>query len=168
MSYTYPDGQPQGQALRFTNRLREIMIAEVIAINGYQSHIADSSNEEINTAWQHIMQDEKDHYGEILNLLRKYDPEQAKQFADHKKDNPGKAPLHMFGGAANHAILNNIREDVKGELEAVILYEELLLKFPYEDARRTLHSIIDEEKGHAEHLTKLLMKFDPDQYNNLE
>lgn len=167
MSYTYPDGQPQGKALRFANQLREIMIAEIYAINGYQSHIADSNIEEINTAWQHIMQDEKNHYGQILQLLRKYDPEQAKQFANHKKDSPGKAPLHSFSPPENYAVLNNIREDVKGEMEAVILYEELILKFPYEDARRTLRSIIDEEKGHAEHLTRLLLKFDPDKYNGL-
>jgi hypothetical protein len=48
MSYTNPQGQPQGTARHFINKLREILIAEVIAINGYQSHIAHSDIEEIN------------------------------------------------------------------------------------------------------------------------
>lgn len=61
-------------------------------------------------------------------------------------------------------ILNNLRDDIKGELEAVILYEEELHRFPHDDIRMTLQAIIDEEKGHAEHLTNLLIKYDPDPY----
>jgi rubrerythrin len=58
-------------------------------------------------------------------------------------------------------ILNNIREDIKGELEAVILYEEELPLLPHSDIRKVLSSIIMEEKGHSEHLTRLLLKYDP-------
>lgn len=36
-------------------------------------------------------------------------------------------------------ILNNIREDIKGEFEAVILYEQYLSVIPYVDVRDTLH-----------------------------
>lgn len=59
MSYTILNGQPQGSARQFTNKLREVLIAEVIAMNGYQSHIANSNIEEINNAWHNIMLDEK-------------------------------------------------------------------------------------------------------------
>lgn len=59
MSYTNPDGQPQGIASLDTNKLREILIAEIDAINGYADHIANSNMEEINDAWRSIMRDEK-------------------------------------------------------------------------------------------------------------
>lgn len=41
MSYTNPEGQPQGYSYYFTNLLREALIAEIIAINGYEEHIAN-------------------------------------------------------------------------------------------------------------------------------
>lgn len=169
MSYTYPTGQPQGIAHQFTNRLREILVAEIIAINGYQRHIADSSIEEINNVWHSIMLDEKKHYGWILQLLRKYDPEQYQQFVAHKNENPGpKTPISSKDPAPGYQlILNNLRDDVKGEMEAVILYEADIDSYPYRDIRNVLRDIIVEEKGHAEHLTRLLLKYDPDPYNDL-
>lgn len=39
MSYTNPHGQPQGIAMFDTNKLREILISEIDAINGYSDHI---------------------------------------------------------------------------------------------------------------------------------
>ena len=169
MSYTQPNGQPQGVAAHFTNRLREILVAEITAINGYQRHIASSNIEEINKAWHSIMLDEKKHYGWLLLLLRKYDPEQSKQYQAHKGKMPGpKAPIRTQGTLYDtQSILNNIREDIKGEMEAVILYEPDLMKFKQKDIIATLRSIINEEKGHAEHLTKLLLKYDPDAYDSL-
>lgn len=59
MSYTNPYGQPQGIAILNTNKLREILIAEIDAINGYADHIANSNMEDINAAWKSIMGDEK-------------------------------------------------------------------------------------------------------------
>jgi rubrerythrin len=59
-------------------------------------------------------------------------------------------------------------EDIKGELEAVILYEHEIASIPYHDVRQAIYSIINEEKGHAEHLTQLLLKYDLDKYNGLE
>jgi rubrerythrin len=169
MSYTHPNGQPQGAAQKFTDKLREILISEIIAINGYQTHIANSDIPEINDAWHSIMLDEKQHYGWVLKLLRKYDPEQYKQFLAHKGDNPGpQTPVslsHSQSGGA--AILNDIRDDIKGELEAVILYEAQLPKYPCRDIRTTLQAVIDDEKGHAEHLTRLLLKYDVDPYDEL-
>ncbi len=168
MSYTHPEGQPQGPARHFVNKLREILIAEIIAINGYQSHIAQSNIEEINAAWHNIMQDEKKHYGWILCLLRKYDPDQYRQYLEHKNNAPGpETPLYPEERTDQRTILNHIRDDIKGELEAVILYEAEWSDFPYKDIRTILHSIILEEKGHAEHLTRLLLKYDPDRYDSL-
>jgi rubrerythrin len=170
MSYTNRYGQPQGFAYLDTNQLREILIAEIIAINGYQNHIANSNMTDINKAWTSIMEDEKKHYGMILMLLRKYDPCQYQSYKAHitKKSEP-KVPMQAYKPSYDkQIILNNIRDDIKGELEAVILYEQQIANFPYPDVRSTLFSIINEEKGHAEHLTQLLLKYDMDKYNGLE
>jgi len=169
MSYTNPEGQPQGTAYQFTNRLREILISEVMAINAYQSQIADSEIEEINAVLRSIMLDEKDHFGWILDLLRKYDPEQCQQYIMHKADNPGpKTPMDNRNPNPGFQLaLNNLREDIKGEMEAVILYEEILCKFAQRDIQNTLKTIIMNEKGHSEHLVRLLLKYDPNSYDNL-
>lgn len=170
MSYTNPNGQPQGIARFHTNKLREILIGEIVAINGYAEHIANSDMEDINAAWKSIMGDEKKHYGMILSLLHKYDPAQYQAYKEHIGDKASpKSPMQKYTpNYDKQIILNNIREDIKGELEAVILYEEHLASIPYNDVRHALHSIINEEKGHAEHLTQLLLKYDTDKYNGLE
>jgi rubrerythrin len=170
MSYTNPNGLPQGFAIFDTNKLREILIGEIIAINGYANHIANSNMEDINAAWKSIMGDEKKHYGMILSLLRKYDPSQYKAYKEHINDKSGpKTPMQTYTpNYDKQIILNNIREDIKGELEAVILYEQHIRSIPYTDIRHTLFSIINEEKGHAEHLTQLLLKYDTDKYNGLK
>jgi rubrerythrin len=169
MSYTYPHAQPQGVAILDTNKLREILIAEIYAINGYSDHIANSNMEDINKAWKSIMGDEKKHYGMILSLLRKYDSAQFQAYKDHIGDKAGpKSPMQIYTPSYDkQIILNNLREDIKGELEAVILYEQLLRIIPYNDVRYALYSIVNEEKGHAEHLTQLLLKYDTDKYNDL-
>jgi len=161
MSYTNRYGQPQGVARLDTNKLREILIAEIIAINGYAEHIANSNMEDINAAWNTIMGDEKKHYGMILTLLRKYDPDQYKSYKEHIGDKSGpKSPMQAFTPNYNkQVILNNIREDIKGEFEAVILYEELLDSLPYPDIRTALCFVINAEKGHAERLAQLLLKY---------
>lgn len=170
MSYTNPNGQPQGIAILVTNKLREILIAEIDAINGYADHIANSNMEDINAAWKSIMGDEKKHYGMILLLLRKYDPAQYHAYKGHINDKLGpKTPMQTYTPDYNRQIiLNNVREDIKGEFEAVILYEQEFANIPYNDIRSALFSIINEEKGHAEHLTQLLLKYDTDKYNGLK
>lgn len=126
--------------------------------------------EDINAAWKSIMEDEKEHYGMILSLLRKYDPVQYQSYIDHIGDKSGpKSPMQIYTPKYDkQIILNNVREDIKGEFEAVILYEQQLAIIPYEDVRCALYSIISEEKGHAEHLTQLLLKYDTDKYDGLE
>lgn len=170
LSYTNKYGQPQGFAKLDTNKLREILIAEIIAINGYAEHIANASMEDINAVWKSIMEDEKKHYGMILTLLRKYDPAQYKGYKEHIGDKSGPtSPMQEFTPSYNKQnILNNIREDIKGELEAVILYEQMLAIIPYHDVQYVIYSIINDEKGHAEHLTQLLLKYDSDKYNGLQ
>lgn len=167
MSYTNPYGLPQGTARKITNKLREIMIAEIIAINGYQSHIANSNMLSVNEAWYHIMLDEKRHYETALNLLRKYDPSQYKaSLAQHEDILKPKSPVQLYNPDYNkQIILNNIREDIKGELEAVILYEDEIEGFSaHKDIKIALQAIIDDEKEHAEHLTIVLKSYENENF----
>lgn len=165
MSYTHPHGQPQGTAKKITNKLRQILIAEIIAINGYQEHISNSNMPQINAVWQHIMLEEKKHYNLVINLLRRYDDIEFKYFMEKHELKTPKSAMQPYRPAYDRQIiLNNLREDIKGELEAVILYEEELAEFTQKDIRTVLQSIIDDEKEHAEHLTEVLLKYDPDPY----
>lgn len=169
MSYTNPEGQPQGYPYFFTNKIREALIGEIVAINGYTEHIANSNMQEINKVWQHIVEDEKEHYGRFLNLIRKYDPVEFKQYISHIHNNVMISPIQPYRPEYDRQIiLNNIRQDIKGELEAVILYEQILYEMPYQDIREVFQEVITAEKEHTEHLTKLLISFDKDKYYNLE
>lgn len=169
MSYTIPNGQPQGVPTSFLNSIREALIAEIIAINGYAAHIANSSMEDINTVWRHIMQDEKDHYGMFMTLLHRYDPVQYQMYLKYEYSAIGVCPLQIYKPEYDkQLILNNIRDDIKGELEAVILYDQNLRMMPYSDIKKVFSTVIDQEKEHAEHLTRLLMQFDPDKYDDLK
>jgi len=170
LSYTTRNGQPQGISYCFTNKIREAMIAEIIAINGYAEHIANSNMEELNAAWKSIMGDEKKHYGMFLTLLRKYDPDQYEKYQEDKGLKYGpKGPMQVYKPDLDkQIILNNLRQDIKGELEAVILYEQEFGDIPCEDIRHVFYSVITEEKGHLEHLTELLLKYDTDNYGSLD
>lgn len=170
MSYTNSNGQPQGIAILDTNKLREILISEIDAINGYEEHIANSDIEDINDAWRSIVRDEKKHYGLILSLLRKYDPVQYNAYKEHASGKSGpKTPMQKFlPDYDKQLILNNVRADIKGEFEAVLLYEQHLASIRSSEVKQTLFSITSEEKGHAEHLTQLLLKYDTDKYDGLD
>jgi rubrerythrin len=168
MSYTNPGGQPQGYPYYFTNKLREALISEIIAINGYEEHIANSNMPGVNAIWTNIIGDEKQHYGQFLILLHKYDPFEYQEYIAHSHDTFQITPMQVYEPVYNQQIiLNNIREDIKGEFEAVILYEQIAIEMPYQDIRDTFHSIATTEKEHAEHLTKLLITLDPVKYNGL-
>lgn len=170
VSYTNLEGQPQGYPYYDTNKIREALIAEISAINGYARHIANSNMEDINDVWESIMKDEKDHYGMFLTLLRKYDQVQYEQYEEHVGDKSGsKTPMQIYKPEYDkQIILNNIREDIKGELEAVILYEQYLVQIPYPDIKDVFYTVIKAEKGHAEHLTQVLLKYDVDPYDSLK
>lgn len=170
MSYTNPLGLPQGMAEKITNKLRQIIIAEIVAINGYQYHISNSNMADINEVWHHIILDEKKHYGLAINLLRKYDTIEYKfSIAQHESNSSNKSPMQIYKPSYDkQIILNNLRDDIKGELEAVILYEDELSEFTQKDIRSTLLTIIDDEKEHTEHLTEVLLKYDPDPYGSIK
>ena len=57
--------------------LREDLIGELQAINQYQDHIDSLANEEAVHVLEHIRDDEKEHFAELVKLLQKLDPTQA-------------------------------------------------------------------------------------------
>ena len=170
MSYTHPDAQPQGIPLADTNKIREALIGEIYAINGYATHIANSKMAAINETWHTIMNDEKKHFGMLLTLLRKYDPVEFQKYQIYHHFKKGTNPMaQTYQPDFEHQlILNNIRSDIKGEFEAIILYEQHLVEIPFPDIQEVFFSISSEEKEHVEHLTCLLLQYDPDSDNGFD
>jgi len=65
---------------RDLKNLREDLIGELGAINQYQEHIDEASEEEIKKVLGHIRDDEKEHGAELTKLLRKLDETQEIKF----------------------------------------------------------------------------------------
>lgn len=169
MSYTVFNGFPQGHPYCFTNKIREAMIAEIVAINGYAEHIENSNIEEINSVWKSIIKDEKEHYGMFLTLLRKYDLTEYQQYLKNRDSKPAAEAMQAYRPDYDRQlILNNVRSDIKGELEAVILYEQHWIEIPVQDVRDVYYEVIKVEKEHTEELTRVLLKYDKDKYDGLK
>ena len=64
-------------------------------------------------------------------------------------------------------ILNNLREAIKEELEAVILYEQRAVEAYHEQVRNLLKEIAAQEKWHVELQVRVLLKYDSDHYEPL-
>lgn len=60
--------------------LRKDLIGELEAINQYQEHINVSNNEEAKHVWEHIRDDEKEHFAELTKIIRKLDETQEQKF----------------------------------------------------------------------------------------
>ena len=171
MSYT-TSRQPQGKPRKLANFLREAMIGELVAINDYQEHIGHCPLNDVKEILEHIMEDEKRHYGMFLELLRECDSVQfqkAIEISDHvsvkcktlnEHNDKKKISLSSF--------LIKIREDIKAELETVIAYEDILYLIEDTDAIKTLEEIITDEKEHIEELTYVMQRLDGNCYGPIE
>lgn len=166
MSYT-TKRQPQG--ILKTNEIlfREGMIAEIVAINDYSYFITLTENKDMKNIFLDIMEDEKRHYGMFLDALRLIDEKEFYQYKkaeenikinskDEYKDGTGK------GNKDN--LLIHIREAIKGELEAIILYEDIIQHLDREDLKEIVEEITNEEKEHVEELTRALILLDKNKY----
>lgn len=171
MSYT-TNRQPQGKIYLWTNKLREAMIAELIAINDYSHAINICDNDEIKDLLYHIMEDEKRHYGMFLEMLREYDTvqyEKYKEAKEHVNIVGNNKHLKQHAGKQDmNSMLRILRENIKGELEAIILYEQHLIEIECEKARKIIFDIIGDEKEHTEELTLALLKYDKDNYGPID
>ena len=62
----------------------------------------------------------------------------------------------------NFLTLQNAREDIIGELDAIIQYEKHLVETEDMSAKRAISDIVKEEKLHVGQLMGLLFKLDPE------
>lgn len=58
-------------------------------------------------------------------------------------------------------VLEMLREDLVGELQAINQYQEHIDSIDDEEARKVLEHIRDDEKEHVAELTKVIQKLDP-------
>jgi len=66
----------------FLAAIRYVIIAEMDAINLYESLKVSTDNKEFKDLIEHIITEEKQHAAELQNLLNKHDLEQKKIFED--------------------------------------------------------------------------------------
>lgn len=171
MSYT-TSKQPQGQARNLANFLREAMIGELVAINEYQEHLACCPVHEVKEIFEHIMKDEKRHYGMLLELSRKCDTVQFKKAVEISDNLSIKCKtLNEHNGKKKFSysyLLTKIREDIKGELEAIIAYEDIIYLIDDKEAISMIKEIVADEKEHVEELTYVLQRLDGNCYGPIE
>jgi rubrerythrin len=60
--------------------LREDLVGELEAINQYQEHIDEIDDEEAKEVLAHIRDDEKEHFAELVKIIRKLDSSQEEKF----------------------------------------------------------------------------------------
>ena len=60
-------------------------------------------------------------------------------------------------------ILNNLRQDLVGELEAINQYQEHIDEIDDEEIKKILSHIMNDEKEHFAELTKIIRKIDATQ-----
>lgn len=60
--------------------LREDLVGELQAINQYQEHIDLLYDEEARAVLEHIRDDEKEHFAELVKIIQKLDFTQAEKF----------------------------------------------------------------------------------------
>lgn len=168
MSYTTLR-QPQGKPTSICGFLREALIAEIVAINDYSSAIEYICIPEIRDLLHDIALDEKKHYGMFLEALRKYDSEefdQCMRALKHVKirDKPLKVHYPNDCKINTTTILNKIRENIKGEFEAILLYDYIVDEIDDDYIIDIFREIINEEIEHVEELTLALTRLDKDPY----
>jgi rubrerythrin len=57
--------------------LRDILAREISTINNYQSLLSQASSAEVATFISHILEEEKEHVAEAIELIKELDPNQA-------------------------------------------------------------------------------------------
>ncbi len=158
MSYT-TEGMPQGTPISSKGFIRDALIGELNAINSYQRSIAYSDIPELNKFLLEIMKDEIHHYHLLTDYLNKIDKEQAEMFnAIRKQDfNVGfkQNPLEVkFQPTTN--IPSQLRMNIKGELEAILSYDEIESKLKDPQGKALIHAITKDEKQHIVELDTMV------------
>jgi len=171
MSYT-TQRQPEGATKSVEGFLREGLIAEIVAINDYNYFIESTDNKELKELFHEIMGDEKRHYAMFLEALKSIDEEEKELGMEAEKhikiSAKGKYSDYTNKSNKNISLLVNIRDAIKGELEAILLYEHFIINLSDNIINRIIKEIIKDEKEHVEELTRALVILDKDKYSNIK
>jgi rubrerythrin len=83
--------------------LREILARELETINLYQSLIARTSSVDVTEFISHIMDEEKEHVAEAMELINQIDPRQASRFGSgaHWRTQEGGLPQETEAGGGD-------------------------------------------------------------------
>lgn len=166
MSYT-TERQPQGKLKTNASLLRDGLVAEVVAINDYSHFIGQTDNKEVKEIFHHIMEEEKEHYGLFLEQLRRIDREQKEvqeKVAGEESICPKQKIKEHISKNLKGNLLDDIRLAIKAELEAVLLYDDLIEHLDDKEIIDVVRYVAREEKEHVEELTKALLILDKDSY----
>lgn len=147
--------------------LMEGMISEITAVNDYSYSLTLTENKEIKDILYHIMKENKKHYGAFLKALQSTDKEfsSTSQDIDNQTKNDSKISHNEYlGSKESKLLLTSIRNAIKDELEAIILYTNFLDNVKSNELFKIIKVISLNKKEHIEKLTKLLNLIDSDSY----
>ena len=84
MSYSpeEEDFSPEEELSMDMEMLREDLVGELQAINQYQEHLEMLGNDEAVTVLEHIVEEEKEHFAELVKLIQALDTVQAEKFKE--------------------------------------------------------------------------------------
>lgn len=158
MSYS-TDRFPQGVPISQCGLIREALIAETVAINSYQTSLAYSDIPKLNAFLLELMGDEIHHYNLLTRYLNTIDKEQAMFFKEIQKQDFNvdfkQNPLDSKT-QTTYSILSQLRNNLKGEFEAIILYDELESKLKDIHGKALIHAIAKDEKEHVSELDTII------------
>jgi rubrerythrin len=147
--------------------LIEGMISEITAVNDYSYSLTLTENKEIKDILYRIMKENKKHYGAFLKALQSTDKEfsSTSQDIDNQTKNNSKISYNEYlGSKESKLLLTSIRNAIKDELEAIILYTNFLDNVKSNELFKIIKVISLNKKEHIEKLTKLLNLIDSDSY----
>ncbi len=136
--------------------IRDMAIDEIGAIKMYHKHLEQSNNLVLNEQIKEILSDEHKHLNTFWEILHKYDKTQCEMYMKVQADT---APVSCMGKeyvADDYNVEETLFNEVQAELQAVSDYERNLKQLPIKEVKMQLMAIIDDEKEHAEQLTKIL------------
>jgi hypothetical protein len=82
----YGHGMDMPKDMHDLKHLREDLKDELLAINNYQMHIDATDNHEIQKVLGHIRDEEKEHFAELVQLIRKLDPTENDKFIKEEQE----------------------------------------------------------------------------------
>ncbi len=147
--------------------LMEGMISELTAVNDYSYSLTLTENKKVKDTLYQIMKENKKHYGAFFKALQTTDKEffSASQHIDDRNKNNLKISNNEYlDSKESKLLLTSIRNAIKDELEAIMLYTNFLDNIKSNELFKIIKVISLNKKEHIEKLTKLLNLIDSDSY----